>query len=108
MSEIYPKYNIKNGTPIDVERTNENFREVIQEVNGNLSEQNFTANQISKNELKKDALLRFHKYYEPGRIMCQRADVGWTTGAATTYTEQLPDSSFGNFASGRLHYPATQ
>ena len=40
MSEIYPKNNIGKDSPLDVDRVNENFREVIQEVNGSLKVEN--------------------------------------------------------------------
>jgi len=95
MSEIYPKFQIQEGTPLDVERVNENFREVVQEVNGKLSESNFAAQTIESNRISEGALLRFHKFYEPGSIVCQRSDV--TVGATVEpyAVGRLPNTASG-------------
>ena len=100
MSEVYPKFNIKAGTPIDSDRMNENFREVVQEINGNLSENNFAAQSIESDRIAAGALMRFHKFYEPGAIACQRSDVTVPLGTQPYEVGQLPNTA-PNFSTTR-------
>lgn len=93
MSNIYPKHNIKAGTPIDQDRLNENFRELIQEVNGSINETNIAVNSLTyEQNLKADALSRFYKHHEVGRLNCKAAHRPHTIGpdGSKTYQEFLP------------------
>tara|TARA_R100000008_G_scaffold86287_1_gene78722 strand:- start:4358 stop:5143 length:786 start_codon:yes stop_codon:yes gene_type:complete len=98
MSEIYPKNNIGKDSPLDVDRVNENFREVIQEVNGNLSESNFKYRTLDQTHVKDDAVFRFHKFYEVGSVRCKGAHHATTMTGAGTYEQNLPRTGGSGFS----------
>ena len=70
MSIVFPKHNIKEETPVDPDRLNENAREFIQEVNGNLNETNLARNSLKTTDLATGALSRTHKAVTVARLNC--------------------------------------
>ena len=88
MSESYPKHNIKNGTTIDPERINDNYREIIQEINGNLDERNVVRNGIHTDAFLAGSLAKTTKYQETGKLNCTWFPAGF--GGEKTYNKNLP------------------
>lgn len=88
MSETYPKHNIKNGTTLDPERVNDNYRELISEINGNLDERNVVRNGIHSNAFREGSLARTTKFQETGRLNCSKHPP--TASRTATYSKNLP------------------
>tara|TARA_R100001129_G_scaffold24902_2_gene16214 strand:+ start:2047 stop:2877 length:831 start_codon:yes stop_codon:yes gene_type:complete len=77
MSTVYPKHKIENGSPLDPDRLNDNYREIIQEVNGNLNETNIKRGSLtSEKNFVEGALCRTHKNFEVGKLNCFDSTIG--------------------------------
>ena len=61
MSQYFPKFKDKAGYPTDYESINHNFRQVVNEVEGNLGEHNWAENAITATaDVANDAALRIY------------------------------------------------
>ena len=70
MSTFFPKFKLKDGEPVSKDEVNENFREIIQEVQGHLGEQNFQQSNISHAFFSEDSLVKIHNIgiaYNPAK-----------------------------------------
>lgn len=75
MAVVFPKFAPTTGQPTDKSQVNENFRTVIQEVQGSLGEHNWKAGAISDiTSVDESAIIRVHSIF-------QEVDHGFTTGA---------------------------
>mgnify|MGYP005822888751 CR=1 FL=1 len=61
MSQYFPKYRDKAGYPLDFETINANFRQVVNEIEGNLGEHNWAENAITAvTDVNEAAALRIY------------------------------------------------
>jgi hypothetical protein len=75
MSHYYPKHRFKKGEPVSSDDLNEDFRDPLHEIQGNLGEQNWKKDSFtSVDSLEKDAAIRVHHRlrrvdpFQPGDI----------------------------------------
>ncbi|QDP58800.1 MAG: hypothetical protein Unbinned80contig1000_9 [Prokaryotic dsDNA virus sp.] len=88
MSIVFPKHKFDNGTPIDPKSINENFSELIQEINGNINEVNVKSNSATVSE---GALCRTTKVFEAAELNCPQGPIGPIFGdGRDTYQHYLP------------------
>lgn len=60
MPTIYPKHSFRVLEAVDVDHVNENLREVVSAVQGNLGEQNWSKDSFANHDLSANALGRIH------------------------------------------------
>jgi len=65
MAQYFPKYRDKAGYPADLESVNHNFRQVVNEIEGNLGEHNWAENAITdKADVAESAAIRIYNTYQ--------------------------------------------
>ena len=65
MAQYFPKYRDKPGYPVDFESVNYNFRQVVNEIEGNLGEHNWAEDAITdKTEVNSSAAIRIYNTYQ--------------------------------------------
>lgn len=60
MAQIFPKFKLKEKTPIAKDEVNENLQEIVGEIQGGLGEQNWSENTFTRADVSDGALLRVH------------------------------------------------